>query len=43
MLKRDFDGQLSENEKVPRNSVLFKIRKIPLYFLEWEYNIFWNS
>ena len=35
MLKHDFDGQLSENEKVPRNKILFKIQKILLDFLEW--------
>jgi len=42
MLKQNFDVQLSENEKVPRNKGLFKIQKIPLDFLEWEYNIFRN-
>lgn len=42
MLKQNFDVQLSENEKVPRNKGLFKIQKIPLDFFEWEYNIFRN-
>ena len=32
MLKQNFDVQLSENEKVPRNKGLFKIQKIPLVY-----------